>query len=128
MTTGGTTPATSHSSRVPMVMSAPATTLQVIITMTAATHAPNNWAREVFSQLQQRGLRVELDESSEKLGAKIRDAQLMKIPYTLVIGDKEVEAKGVSPRKHGEGKDADLGFHALDAFASKLSAEATAPY
>src|SRR6266403_1009058 len=87
-----------------------------------------DWAREVFSQLQQRGLRVELDESSEKLGAKIRDAQLMKIPYTLVIGDKEVEAKGVSPRKHGEGKDADLGFHALDAFASKLSAEATAPY
>jgi len=45
-------------------------------------------AREVFSQLQQRGLRVELDESSEKLGAKIRDAQLMKIPYTLVIGTR----------------------------------------
>jgi len=87
-----------------------------------------DWAREVFSQLQQRGLRVELDESSEKLGAKIRDAQLMKIPYTLVIGDKEVEAKGVSPRKHGEGKDADLGFQALDAFASKLLVEAAAPF
>ena len=86
------------------------------------------WAREVFARLQERGLRVELDESSEKLGAKIRDAQLMKIPYTLVIGDKEVEGKGVSPRKHGEGKEADLGFQALDAFASALGSEAAIPY
>jgi threonyl-tRNA synthetase len=86
------------------------------------------WAREAFSQLQSRGLRVELDESSEKLGAKIRDAQLMKIPYTLVIGDKEVEGRGVSPRKHGEGKEADLGFQGLDAFAAKLSSEAAVPY
>ena len=85
-------------------------------------------ARDVFSQLQSRGLRVEMDESSEKLGAKIRDAQLMKIPYTLVIGDKEVEAKGVSPRKHGEGKEADLGFQTLEAFASKLASEAAPPY
>ncbi len=87
-----------------------------------------DWARQVFGELQARGMRVEVDESSEKLGAKIRDAQLMKIPYTLVIGDKEVEGKGVSPRKHGEGKDADLGFQALDAFAAKLAAEAAAPY
>jgi len=52
----------------------------------------------------------------------------MKIPYTLVIGDKEVEGRGVSPRKHGEGKEADLGFQQLDAFAAKLSAEARPPY
>ena len=87
-----------------------------------------DWARAVYAQLQLRGLRVELDESSEKLGAKIRDAQLMKVPYTLVIGDKEVEGKGVSPRKHGEGKEADLGFQALDAFAAKLTTEAAAPF
>ncbi len=87
-----------------------------------------DWAREVYSQLQARGLRVELDETSEKLGAKIRDAQLMKIPYTLVIGDKEVEGKGVSPRKHGEGKDADLGFQPLDGFAARLSTEAATPF
>jgi len=87
-----------------------------------------DWARAVYAQLQLRGLRVELDESSEKLGAKIRDAQLMKVPYTLVIGDKEVEGKGVSPRKHGEGKEADLGFQQLDAFAARLSAEAASPY
>jgi threonyl-tRNA synthetase len=87
-----------------------------------------DWAREVFTQLQSRGLRVELDESSEKLGAKIRDAQLMKIPYTLVIGDKEVEGKGVAPRQHGEGKSAELGFLTLDAFAEKLSKEAAVPF
>ena len=52
----------------------------------------------------------------------------MKIPYTLVIGDKEVEGKGVSPRKHGEGKEADLGFQPLDAFAAKLASEAAPPY
>ena len=88
----------------------------------------DSWAREVFEKLQGRGLRVELDHSNETLGAKIRDAQLMKVPYTLVIGDKEVEGKGVSPRKHGEGKAADLGFHTLDAFTEKLAAEAAAPF
>src|SRR5437660_2172815 len=89
-------------------------------------HLP--WAREAFEKMLDLGLRVELDESSEKLGAKIRDAQLMKVPYTLVIGDKEVEGKGVSPRKHGEGKEADLGFQPLDAFAAKLASEAAPPY
>ena len=52
----------------------------------------------------------------------------MKIPYTLVVGDKEAEGKGVSPRKHGEGKAADLGFQTLDAFAEKLAAEAAVPF
>jgi len=86
------------------------------------------WARAVFAELQSRGLRVELDEANEKLGAKIRDAQLAKVPYTLVIGDKEVEGKGVSPRTHGEGKAADLGFQTLEAFAARLAAEAAAPF
>jgi threonyl-tRNA synthetase len=89
-------------------------------------HLP--WAREVFEKLQLRGLRVELDETNEKLGAKIRDAQLGKVPYTLVVGDKEVEGKGVSARKHGEGKEADLGFTTLDAFVEKLAAEAAIPF
>ena len=86
------------------------------------------WAQKAFETLQSKGLRVELDHTSEKLGAKIRDAQLMKVPYTLVVGDKEVEGKGVSPRKHGEGKEADLGFQALDAFVEKLAAEAAVPF
>ena len=89
-------------------------------------HLP--FAREAFERMMNLGLRVELDESNEKLGAKIRDAQLAKVPYTLVVGDKEVEGKGVSPRRHGEGKDADLGFQTLDAFVEKLSSEAKAPF
>src|SRR5437868_15009758 len=100
--------------------------VQARVITVADRHMP--WARDVAQRLQAHGLRVEVDATSEKLGAKIRDAQLQKIPYTLVIGDKEVEAKGVSPRRHGEGKDADLGFQALDAFSAKLSAEAKAPY
>ena len=61
----------------------------------------DGWAREVQERLAAAGWRVELDESSDKLGAKIRNAQLAKIPFSLVIGEKEVEAKGVAPRRHG---------------------------
>ena len=86
------------------------------------------WGRAVKADLDARGLRVELDESNEKLGAKIRDAQLAKVPYTLVVGDKEAAGKGVSPRVHGEGKDADLGFMELGAFAERLAAEAAVPF
>jgi threonyl-tRNA synthetase len=86
------------------------------------------WGKQVQTELLQRGLRVELDETSEKLGAKIRDAQIEKVPYTLVVGDKEVAGKGVSPRKRGEGKDADLGFMELPAFAEMLGKEAAVPY
>ncbi len=86
------------------------------------------WAREVIAMLKARGLRVELDETNEKLGAKIRLAQLAKVPYTLVVGDKEVEQKGVSPRQHGEGKDAELGFMDAAAFVEKIAAEAVVPY
>jgi threonyl-tRNA synthetase len=86
------------------------------------------WASEIRAQLDARGLRVDLDDSNDKLGAKIRNAQLEKVPYTLVIGDKEVDGKGVSVRRHGEGKDADLGFSALAAFVEQLAREATVPY
>jgi threonyl-tRNA synthetase len=58
----------------------------------------------------------------------IRDAQLAKIPYALVVGDKEVEARSVSPRKHGTGKEADLGITAFDAFLAQLEREATIPF
>jgi len=79
-------------------------------------------------ELRSRGLRVEMDETHEKLGAKIRDAQLAKIPYTLIVGDKESEAKTVSPRRHGEGKDAELPSQPLAEFADKLANEARVPY
>ena len=55
---------------------------------------------EVYSFLKERGVRVEIDTSSEKLGSKIRDAQLLKIPYMVVIGEKEVQSQTLSPRFH----------------------------
>ena len=59
------------------------------------------YARKVFDQLRESGWRVELDGRNEKLGYKIREAQLAKIPYAVVIGDKEVEAGTVAPRRRG---------------------------
>ncbi len=69
-----------------------------------------------------------MDSSHGKLGAMIRDAQLAKIPYALVIGDKEVEAKSVSPRKHGTGKEADLGLQPIDTFLAQITGEAAVPF
>ena len=56
------------------------------------------FAREVAQKLKARGIRADLDLSNDKLGAKIRRAQLEKIPYMLVVGDKEVAAGTVAPR------------------------------
>src|SRR5512134_3107719 len=83
------------------------------------------WAREVADRLQAQGWRVELDESSDKLGAKIRNAQLAKIPFSLVVGEKEVEAKGVAPRRHGG---EDLKTMGLADFVALMKKEATPPY
>jgi threonyl-tRNA synthetase len=57
-----------------------------------------DFAGHIFRLLQQAGVRVELDNRNEKLGFKIREAQLQKIPYMLVVGDREVEAGGIRPR------------------------------
>ncbi|HMG20786.1 MAG TPA: threonine--tRNA ligase [Kofleriaceae bacterium] len=86
------------------------------------------WAEDVAARMRARDLRVEIDRSHGKLGAMIRDAQLAKIPYALVVGDKEVAAGGVSPRKHGTGKDADLGLMTLDEFVAQIAREAAIPY
>jgi threonyl-tRNA synthetase len=83
------------------------------------------WAREVRDRLSAQGWRVELDGSSDKLGAKIRNAELAKIPFTLVVGEKEAEARGVAPRRHGG---EDLRTMSLDAFADLMRREATPPY
>jgi threonyl-tRNA synthetase len=55
----------------------------------------------VYDTLRERGIRVDRDFRNEKLGLKVREAQLMKIPYLLVIGKKEVESRTVAPRKRG---------------------------
>lgn len=63
------------------------------------TDAQLDFASMVRSELQDRGVRAEVDMRSEKLGYKIRDAQMQKVPYMLVIGDKEVAAGAIAPRK-----------------------------
>ncbi len=86
------------------------------------------WADEVAAKLAAADIRVDIDKSRDKLGAMIRNAQLGKIPYALVIGDKEVAGAGVSPRKHGTGKDADLGLLTVEAFLERIKPEAAVPF
>ena len=66
-----------------------------------------DYAYEVKKQLEAKGMRVELDDRNEKIGYKIREARLNKVPYMLIIGDSEVEHGAVSVRRRGE--DGDLG-------------------
>ncbi|WPK10667.1 threonine--tRNA ligase [Lysinibacillus louembei] len=70
-----------------------------IIPVSNAVHY--DYAKQIEEQLMAAGIRVEMDDREEKLGYKIREAQMKKIPYMLVIGDKEVEAGGVNVRRYG---------------------------
>jgi threonyl-tRNA synthetase len=83
------------------------------------------WGREVAGRLREAGHRVELDESSDKLGAKIRAAELAKIPFALVVGEKEVAARSVAPRRHGG---EDLKSMPLEAFEEILRREGKVPF
>jgi len=76
----------------------------IILTVTDRQQA---FGEELYQRLLSAGVRVEKDFRNEKLGYKIREAQLQKIPYMLVVGDREVEAGGVSPRRR-DGKDLKL--------------------
>ncbi len=77
-------------------------------------------AKEVAAKLKAQDFRVVVDERAEKMGAKIRDAQLQKIPYMLVLGGREIENGTVSVRGRVAG---DLGAMPLDAFIAKMDAE-----
>jgi threonyl-tRNA synthetase len=81
------------------------------------------YAHEVVARLRAEELRVEADVSADKLGAKIRRAQLEKIPYMLVVGEKDMAARVVSPRSR-EGQQPPA---PLEEFAARLRAEATPP-
>ncbi len=82
-----------------------------------------DYARALLTKLKSEGLRASLDEHSDKLGAKIRRAELDKVPYTLVIGQKEAEANSVSVRSRARG---DEGVMTADAYVAKLKAEVSA--
>ncbi|RXT05268.1 threonine--tRNA ligase [Ammoniphilus sp. CFH 90114] len=79
-----------------------------------------DYANEVKSQLESVGLRVEVDYRDEKMGLKIRDAEKQKIPYMLVIGDKEVENQSVAVRKR---KDGNLGVWSIQEIIERFSNE-----
>jgi threonyl-tRNA synthetase len=78
------------------------------------------YGRSVEQKLRAAGLRVEIDASNEKLGAKIRTAQLQKVPFMLIVGEKEVESGGVSLRKRGAGDQGAISIDALVEEAKRL--------
>jgi threonyl-tRNA synthetase len=77
------------------------TPVQAIVLPISDKHL--NYARTVRNELHGGGIRVELDERTESVGRKIRDAELRKIPYMLVVGDREQESQQVSVREHRQG-------------------------
>ncbi|MFM1795236.1 MAG: hypothetical protein RL642_1621 [Bacteroidota bacterium] len=80
----------------------------------------NGYARQVNQQLLEAGIRSEVDDRGEKVGKKIRDTELMKIPYMLVIGEKEQTENTVSVRRQGKG---DMGQCAVSEILSTLTSE-----
>ena len=80
----------------------------------------NDYAHQVREYLRDAGLRAEVDDRSEKIGKKIRDAEVGKYLYMLVVGEKEAESQSVAPRKRKEG---DLGIMTLAAFEAHVKSE-----
>ena len=78
------------------------------------------YAEKIKAILEEKGIRVELDARQEKIGYKIREAQLQKVPYMLILGEKEVEANAVGVRKRKEG---DIGQMSIEDFVSMISKE-----
>ena len=76
-----------------------------------------DYCREQAAKLTNMGFRVTVDDRSEKIGKKIRDGQMEKVPYMLIVGDRDIEAGTVSLRHRTDG---DLGAMTLDAFAAQL--------
>ena len=90
--------------------------VQAVVIPIADRHLP--YARQVADRLEEAGVRVEVDDRGERMNAKIRDAQNQKIPYMLVVGDREVEQSTVSVRLRTE---ENLGAMSLSAFLEKAN-------
>ncbi len=80
----------------------------------------NDYADSIAAELRKSGFRVESNTKSDKIGAKIRDAQMQKIPYMLILGDQELENGQVAVRERKQG---DIGAMSLDEFREKITAE-----
>jgi threonyl-tRNA synthetase len=79
-----------------------------------------DYAAGVEQLLRRAGIRVEIDDRQEKIGKKIRDTELMKIPYMLIVGEKELNDGLVSVRRQGMG---DVGSETLDVFTQRIRQE-----
>lgn len=84
------------------------------------SEAQHEYAKQVVAKLKENNIRVELDDRNEKIGYKIREAQLEKVPYMLILGDKEVEAGTVGVRSR---KDGDVGAVEIDEFIKNIKEE-----
>ncbi len=84
------------------------------------TERQHDYAQQVLAELEKQDIRVDCDFRSEKIGYKIREGQLQKIPYLIILGDKEVEAQTIAVRHRKQG---DLGAMPLDEFSSKIKQE-----
>lgn len=85
----------------------------------------NDYAHEVIEELRNRDIRGFTDDRDEKIGRKIRDAEMKKVPFMLIVGEKEVEDRKVSVRRHGAG---DQGAMDLEVFASYFEQESKPPF
>src|SRR5215213_784831 len=92
--------------------------VQAVVLPIADRHS--GYAHEAAKQLREAGLRVQVDDRSESVGRKIREAEVLKVPYMLVVGDAEQEARAVAVRRHREG---DQGSEALTQFAERARHE-----
>ncbi|MBO9620770.1 MAG: threonine--tRNA ligase [Niabella sp.] len=79
-----------------------------------------DYTKEVYKALRKAGIRVEIDERNEKIGKKIRDTELMKVPYMLVIGEKEMNDRRVAIRRQGKG---DAGTQTIEEFIAGVKNE-----
>ena len=98
----------------------PAWLAPVQVAILPITDRAHGFSSEAAARAKAHGLRAELDLRNESLKAKIREAQLAKVPYMLVIGDREAEARTVSVRHRHRG---DLGVQSLDGFLETLATE-----
>ncbi|MBQ7106417.1 MAG: threonine--tRNA ligase [Clostridia bacterium] len=80
-----------------------------------------DYTYEVKKQLEAKGIRVEIDDRNEKIGYKIREARLQKVPYMLIVGDNEVESGTLSVRQRGE--DGDLGSMSVEDYIARITEE-----
>jgi threonyl-tRNA synthetase len=90
--------------------------VQALVLPIADRH--DDYAREVAAQLREAGIRADADERTESIGRKIRDGELHKVPFMLIVGDQESSDRTVAVRKHREG---DLGATPLSDFIASLS-------